>query len=83
LKTEAGKDEGSLRESTAHQATEKTIGTTKKEEQLHCSSAKESEQPGQAGPTTIREATSQALLRIVGYRAGHQNPGRVEEKFFL
>jgi hypothetical protein len=35
LTTEAGKDEGSLRNSTAHQVTEKTIGTTKKEEQLH------------------------------------------------
>jgi hypothetical protein len=35
LTTEAGKDEGTLRDSTTHQATEKTIGTTKKEEQLH------------------------------------------------
>jgi hypothetical protein len=30
LTTEAGKDEASLRDSTAHQATEKTIGTTTK-----------------------------------------------------
>jgi hypothetical protein len=83
LTTEAGKDEGTLRDSTTHQATEKTIGTTKKEEQLHSTSPKESEQPGQAGRTTKREATSQALLRIWGYRAGQKNPGRVEEKFFL
>jgi hypothetical protein len=31
LTTEAGKDEGSLHDSTAQQATEKTMGTTKKE----------------------------------------------------
>jgi hypothetical protein len=31
LITEAGKDEGSQHDSIAHQATEKTIGTTKKE----------------------------------------------------
>jgi hypothetical protein len=31
LTTEAGKDEGSLHDSTAHQATEETIETTKKE----------------------------------------------------
>jgi hypothetical protein len=55
----------------------------KRKQQSHRTCAKESEQPGQAGPTTIREAASQALLRIWGYRAGQKNPGRVEQKFFL
>jgi len=79
--TRSRKYEGSLHDSTAHQAREETIETTKKRSNNCTEHPLMRASNLQAGPTTVSEATSQALLRIWGYRAGHKNPGMVEEKF--